>query len=301
MGTKPPKVDKEGLRALLTRLRGQLSHADVGLPPPADYNNKGRRPTTGLRQADIDLLTGRSPGTYGRFESGSTRYPAPSDTYLLAVARALLMTEEDWRAMWLYRLQSHPPYPLKPEATVTIGGHWQAIVDDYRSPAYITDRAWKVAVYNQRFAALFPGGIPPENTMEWMILSRYAREVGLPDWENSWARLVLPQLRAAHNQFSANHDLGRLVRKVERDPVAGPIYASLDESYRQPDGDTRYFWHAGRNERVTVTMGPSMPLGAPGTLLMHLLLDYRSEPSSWRDQQHPLAAPATAASPPMEG
>ncbi|MFJ3793877.1 XRE family transcriptional regulator [Kitasatospora sp. NPDC090091] len=281
--------DKPALKALLSKLRSQLGPADVGLPV-SRYAGKGRRPASGLRQSDIDLLTDRSPGTYSRFESGSER-PRPTESYLLAVARALRMTEEDWRALWLYRLNSHPPYPLKPEASVVIGEHWQDIVDDYGGPAYITDRAWKVRFYNQRFADIFPNGIPPENTMEWMVLSRYSREVGLPDWENSWARLVLPQLRAAYNQFPQNRELGLLVRKVEKDPVAGPLYASLDESYRQPDGDTRFLWHAGRNERVTVTMGPSMPLAAPGFLLMHLLLNYRAKPSNWRDHTHPLSAP----------
>lgn len=275
MVAQAPIVDKQALRNLLSRRRAELTHADVGLPQPGTHAGVGRRPRTqGLRQGDIDLLTDRTPGTYGRFESGG-QYPAPTESYLLDVARALQLTEDDWHAMWLYRLNSVPPYPLEREKPITIGGHWQAIVDDYRSPAYVTDRAWKVAFYNQAFADIFPGGIPPENTMEWMILSRYSREIGLPDWENGWARMVLPRLRAAMNHFPLNRDLARLVRRVEQDPVAGPLFANLDESYREPDGDTRLLWHAGWGRVVTVTMGPSMPLAAPGCLFMHLLLDYK--------------------------
>ncbi|MFI8085949.1 helix-turn-helix domain-containing protein [Kitasatospora sp. NPDC086009] len=294
-------MDRRALKLFLTKLRGAIDPTELGLLQPTRtlHSSTGRPPRKGLRQADIDLLTNRADGTYNRFETGSGRTAATPE-YLQDLASVLRMTEEDWRALWLYSRNDHPPYPLHAETVPPLGEHWQTVVNEQNLATYITDRAWNVAFYNQKFADIFPGGIAPTNTMEWMILSRYAREIGLPNWENGWARLVLPQLQAAHNQFPANRGLGKLVRKVEQDPVAGPLYRELDEAYRQPDGDTRLLWHAKWKREVSVTMAPAMPLSVQGALLMHLIFDKTSSNSEWRNKPSYFTLAIPTVDPPKE-
>ncbi|MER7707221.1 XRE family transcriptional regulator [Kitasatospora sp. NPDC097605] len=264
--------DKAVLKAFLCGLRGKHDPADFGLPPTRTSGSGRRAP--GLTQDNMDQLTGHSSGTYGRFEGGRPRGLVTAE-YLESVARILQLTREQWTTLWHLVYGHQPPHTLDPEDGMSLGGHWGAIVRAQTAfPCYVNDLAWNLLASNQLFDDLFPEGIPPHNTMEWMVLSPYARTIGLPDWQSSWARMVLPQLRAACNDYPDNPDLAALERRVTSDPVAGPLYASTLEAYHQPDGNSRPLWHAGQGRRISVTIAPATPFGAPGARLTYLVPDY---------------------------
>ncbi|MFD0515219.1 hypothetical protein ACFQ0Q_42390 [Streptomyces aureus] len=63
-----------------------------------------------------------------------------------------------------------PPGPLRPSSGKEIPGIWQEAVEGIEHMAYITDASWDMLAYNSAFAALFPSGRPPANTMRWMLL-----------------------------------------------------------------------------------------------------------------------------------
>ncbi|MFD4397223.1 XRE family transcriptional regulator [Kitasatospora sp. NPDC058478] len=286
---KTSTSDRAALKAFLKPIRAKLDPADFDLLPPVRPTGSGRR-APGLAQEHIDHLTDRAPGTYGRFECSSSRSAIPPD-YVETVARILRLTREQWRTLWHLVYHHQPPHTLDPEDGMTVGSQWETIVHAQSNPAYVNDLAWNVVAYNPEFASLFPDGIPPKNTMEWMVLSPYARETGLPDWASSWLPMVLPQLRAACTEYRHNRDLAELERRVEDDPVAGPVYASMADAYYQPDGDVRPMWHAGEDREITVTICPAMPLGALGARLMFLIPDYRPGPALRRAHPPRKAAP----------
>ncbi|MFJ2780268.1 XRE family transcriptional regulator [Kitasatospora sp. NPDC087315] len=266
--------DRTALKAFLAARRAEIDPTDLELPPSRTEGSGRRAP--GLTQDHMDHLTGRALGTYGRFECGRSRGAVPPE-YVEQVARILHLDKQGWTTLWHLVYRHQPPHTLNPNDGMTIGGHWKEIVTAHPHPCYANDLAWNVLAHNTEFASLFPGREAPRNTMEWMVLSPYARETGLYDWENSWARMVLPQLRAACNEYRENLELADLQSRVEADPVAGPLYRSMPDAYYQQDGDTRQMWDAGQNRLISVTIAPSMPLGAPGARLMFLLPDYRAD------------------------
>ena len=102
-----------GFGEFLTTRRAGLQPADVGLP---DFG--GSRRVAGLRREELANLAGISVDYYTRLEQG--RVANPSEAVLDAVARALLLTDDETRH--LYRLarprrtgrQHRPQQQLRP-------------------------------------------------------------------------------------------------------------------------------------------------------------------------------------------
>lgn len=259
-------MDVESLRWLLREARDAISPEELGLP--VRPRGRGRR-APGLRHEDMDLLLGRSEGTYARLETGRNAKWTPE--LCRDVAELLRFTEEQWQSLWLFTFEHRPPAALDKTGAMMINSHWREVVLDHRSPAYVADQAWNLIYWNPAFEAIFPGRVVPANTMRWMMLSADGRR-RLVDWPTRWAPQVLPQLRTAVLEYPENEVLQRLDWEMRRDPVAGRLYRACHRAYRQPDGDVRYLLHDGLGERVRTTIAYAEPAGRPGSRFMVLML-----------------------------
>uniref|UniRef100_UPI002F91961D MmyB family transcriptional regulator n=1 Tax=Streptomyces melanogenes TaxID=67326 RepID=UPI002F91961D len=255
-------MDKVALRGLLRERRALITPESHGLNRPT---RQGRR-APGLSQAQIDQLLHRAPDTYGRLESG--RYGNPPADLLEDVARLLGMNEQEWIALWRYGLGQDPPHPLDPSSGEEIPGVWQEAVDGISHMAYVHDRSWNLLAHNSAFAALFPDGRAPHNTMRWMALDRTARSV-LTDWENAWAPFALPHLRGALAADPHDETLKQIEKEVLADPVSSPLYDRAG-AHLHLDGDERPLHHLALGPGW-VTLCAAQPMAAPGARMMILV------------------------------
>lgn len=260
-------ADRAALRALLRERRAAVSPGSAGFPPRRP--GPGRR-AAGLSQEQMDLLLDRTPGTYNRFENG--QLGTPSAELLTAVATLLRFDEQEWTFLWRLTRRETPPSPLHRDSGLSVPGEWRRAVDGISGAlAYINDAEWNLLAHNREFAALFPGGEPPANSMRWMLLDPEAREVVLGDWVNSWAPVVMPQLRHAVELHPQNAALARLEDDVRRDPVAGPLYEVASAApIAYPDGTERPINHALYGPGW-VTTCVAEPVTSPGARVMLLL------------------------------
>lgn len=254
-------------RILSTHRRG-LEPEAFGLPPrPA--GRRGRK-VQGLTQSEIDLLTsGRPTGHYGRVESGRMR---PTQEYLLDLAHAVKLPENTYTFLHLHLYGSEPPAPLDPDRALAVPAPWQRALDGQTEMAYVNDRRYNLVAHNKAFAAMFPSGAPPKNTMEWMLLDDEARDFCLADWDRAWGPLVVPQFRAALAAHPDDPVLRRIEARVLKDKRVKTLYEHPERVYIHPDGDRRPLHHATRG-RGFATMIVAQPLSSPGARYMTVLFD----------------------------
>ncbi|MFF3914474.1 XRE family transcriptional regulator [Streptomyces sp. NPDC001852] len=259
-------MDRQALRKLLVARRAQGDPEGHGLQRPA---GRGRR-ALGLSQYQMDHLLQRAMGTYGRFERGDL--PSPPRDLLTDVATILGFGEQEWTALWLYSRGHVPPAPLRPEDGLRVPDVWQRAVNRIGEMAFISNFRWDVLGYNKAFAAMFPSGTVPQNSMRWMLLCPEARTVSLLDWKRSWAPALMGQLRAACAAYPQDETLCRLEHDVKKDPETGPLYARLAEVRVHPDGDERPLHHA-RLGAGMVTLTAAAPCSVPGARLIIALFN----------------------------
>ncbi|PRH77361.1 transcriptional regulator [Streptomyces solincola] len=275
-------MDKAALRFLLSERRAAIAPESHGLSRPTRQGRRAR----GLSQTQVDQILHRAPDTYGRLESG--RYPNPPVGLLQDVARLFRMDEQEWVALWRYALGQDPPHPLDARAGTELSGAWRTLLDGFAHPAYLTDRSWNLLAGNAAFAAMFPAGLVPANTMRWMAVDPGARTM-LTDWASAWAPVLLPQLRVALAAVPDDPVLRRIEREVLADPVAGPVYETAGASVHL-DGAVRPLRHA-RLGPGWVTMCAAQPLAAPGSRLV--LMSFEPGPRRHSGVRAPaLRAPA---------
>lgn len=262
--------DAAALRSLLESRRAAIAPETVGY---AERSGAGR-PVNGLSQEQIDTLTQRARGTYGRLINGPEHRPNPA--YLASLARLLRMTEQEWTALyWLTRREV--PAPLHNTSGMEVPGAWGAVELIHGVIAYLVDSAWNLITCNQEYRDLFPGAVPPENALLFMA-AHPERHTLLLDWERSWAPFVLGQLRRAAQERPDNKDLARIEEYVQRDPVAGPLYADIPFlALPFPDGAQRPLRHPQLGEGM-VSVCAAEPVSSTGARL--ILLAFRPGPPS---------------------
>ncbi|MGA4844552.1 XRE family transcriptional regulator [Streptomyces sp. G45] len=255
--------------ALLAPKRQLIRPEWVGLPPRAAATRGPRQ--EGLRQVDMDALTGRAERTCNRLERG--QLAKPSADYLAAVARILRLSPDEYVLLWLHARGQRPTRPLDPTVGLSVPDGWQEACDGHRDMMYVTDLAWTVLAHNQPFADMFTGGRVPRNTARWALLSEEARAT-LIDWEQQWVPSFVTQLRAAVAENPDNEVLRRLVADVHDDPVAGPLYAAGGMSAMATDGAKRRLRHALYGNGVAHTVAAT-PHAAPGArvIMVHFVPD----------------------------
>ncbi|WP_369360967.1 hypothetical protein [Streptomyces sp. cg2] len=150
-------------------------------------------------------------------------------------------------------------------------------VERFTSIAYICDYAGNILAYNEPFARMFPNRRVPVNSLWWILFSDDARNKVLMDWENSWAPVIAPQVRAAAAQHRDNPTLLRLTERCLADPRTRDLYKGVPAGYAHPDGDERPLFHAELGPGW-VNMCVSTPLSSPEIRLFLLMFRRNNEP-----------------------
>ncbi|WP_372516495.1 helix-turn-helix domain-containing protein [Streptomyces noursei] len=235
---------------------------------------RGRK-SPGLSQSQMDQLTNRSPGTYGKLERGVL--DNPSAEYLHSIAITLGLTEQEWCAFYGYAHGKQPPFLLSGDSQASISPFWMRVVEKFTSIAYVCDYAGNVLAYNDSAARVFPNRRVPVNTLWWILFNDDARNKVLMDWENSWAPVAVPQVRAAAAQHRDNPTLLRLKERCLADPRTRDLYKGVPVGYSHPDGDERPLFHPELGPGW-ITMCVSAPLSSPEMRLFLLMFRRRDEP-----------------------
>lgn len=185
------------LRARRERLRPE----DLGFP------SAGRRRTPGLRREEVAVAAGLSATWYTYLEQGRGNEVSPG--VLDSIARALRMSEDDRRYMYLLMYGHTPPTeptpapaPKPPKAAkpatadVPVEDLLRSVVaatDNYPYPVYLADHACNLLSWNYAVTEWYDdfGRMPPEerNFVRWMFGSARAREA-FADWESVARDLV---------------------------------------------------------------------------------------------------------------
>ncbi|MFF4952862.1 helix-turn-helix domain-containing protein [Streptomyces chattanoogensis] len=214
----------------------------------------GRRRKHGLTQTEVADLVGVSLRWYNKLETGTPG--AYSDDFLDRVSRVLLLDDDERHALYVYAVHREPAPRLRPD-TSSLDPYVVEYVRQHEMPAYISDLAWDLRVYNDKALKQFPWMQYGINIMLWVLSYPEAR-MQLIDWEESWAKPMAAQLRMAANQNKDHARLTEVVREIrERDEDARRIYDRDVTSYTHPDGSHRrlYLPHHHDREFEVVWLG----------------------------------------------
>lgn len=189
---------------------------------------RGRR-GKGVTQAHMDILLWRSAGTYERLERGTTVRPA----LLEAVGRILGLTEDEWRALWIYAYSTPPPRSLNPSGRA-LPGEWQMMLDTIAPVAYIQDQEGHLLAYNAEFEMYFGDEPVPHNLLRWSLTAPAAHMV-LLDWHSAWAPALCGELRAAITVNKNSRVLNDLLADVLADEQTAPLLNAASSMAPQPN------------------------------------------------------------------
>ncbi|MFI0721915.1 hypothetical protein [Streptomyces sp. NPDC021224] len=258
--------DVYALRAFLAHARARTDPAQFpelrGILEARDP--RGRRPA-GITQAHMDILLGRSAGTYQRLERGSA-VPAG---LLERVGRILALTEDEWRTVHAYAYATPPSRPLnRLDGRVPSG--WQAMLDSLGPAAYIEDREGRILAHNEAFSGYFGDEPVPRNLLRWCLTSPSARVI-LQDWHSAWVPALCMQLRI----LLAGNATSTVLQELRADALADSGVASLMKAApsRAPGLDfPRPLLHPALGGG-TVSLYAARPTGFPEARLMIVLFD----------------------------
>lgn len=211
-------IDRERRQALADFLRARrasLAPADVGLPPGL------RRRTPGLRREEVAQLAHIGISWYVWLEQG--RNVNPSLQVLESLARALRLTANERRHLFLLAGQPLPPAPAADEI---VSPALQQILDDLDpTPAYAVGRRWDYLAWNRAADALFTIAEATSRysrNMIWRLFTApAARE--RPRWEQI-ARGTLAEFRAASARYPGDPFFEELVEDLK---AASPDFRRL--------------------------------------------------------------------------
>ncbi|KAB7846384.1 helix-turn-helix domain-containing protein [Streptomyces mobaraensis] len=174
--------------------RAQIAPERVGLPA---VGNPRRVP--GLRREEVAQLAAVSVDHYTRLEQG--RVAAASDTVLTALARALLLTEDEHA--YLRLLARSRPARRGPATSVRVASPVQDLLDALtRTPAFVLGRRSDILAWNVAATALFCdfAALRPEHRNPVRLVFLEPRVRGLyADWAAVAAEAVARlRMDAAH-------------------------------------------------------------------------------------------------------
>ena len=263
-----PPPERRQLGAFLRAHRERLAPAAAGIQPGGS-----RRRTPGLRREEVAQLAGLSPTWYGWLEQG--REAAAASPAALARLAAVLQLNPAERA-YLFEGAARRD-PAAPEAAGGPGGGGGEAEADLRAacaalavPAYVLDRAWNAAAWNEPAADLLDGWLrgPERNLLRYVLLDPAARRL-IVGWEER-ARRLAAEFRA---------DCGRLrFRDPELEALvlglrgASPLFARCweDHAVLGREGGERRFDHPRRGP-LRYRQLTLVPAGRPAHKLVVLL------------------------------
>ncbi|WP_326807017.1 helix-turn-helix transcriptional regulator [Streptomyces sp. NBC_01775] len=207
----PPPADGPGTNELgraLRRWRGRTDPAGTGLPVGR------RRRTSGLRREELAALAGMSVDYVVRLEQG--RASSPSAQILTAMARALRLSEEERRHLFLLAGR-RPPSDGRMPARLTPGVR-RLLEQLHATPVGVFDAAWTLLAWNPLYAALMgdPGRLRGwERNILWRHFS------GRPE------RVSHSAEQAARFEAAAVADLRAATARYPSDPQPRSLTAEL--------------------------------------------------------------------------
>ncbi|MDP9868895.1 MULTISPECIES: helix-turn-helix transcriptional regulator [Streptosporangium] len=187
--------------------RAKVKPGEVGLPEGQ------RRRTPGLRRQEVAHLAGMSVDYYIRLEQG--RGPRPSKQVLNALARALMLTQDE--RTHLFRLAGQPLEPARRRADVPPGMlHLIAFLEDV--PAYVMDAAYNLVAWNPLASALM-GSLETRaphdlNVIRWCFTASDLADHLNDEEKGAFARASVADLRVAAGRYPDDPDIQALVAEM---------------------------------------------------------------------------------------
>ncbi|MDX8517386.1 helix-turn-helix transcriptional regulator [Mesorhizobium dulcispinae] len=196
-GTDRRKELGRFLRAMRERVQPSRHGISIGT----------RRRGSGLLREEVALLAGISATWYTWLEQGREANPSAQVLNALADVLKLLPVEREH----LFKLAKPEWLPETSPSEGSSPDPWIADLLTALSPnpAYVLNRAWDFAAWNDEAAALF-GGFDPEDPVKRNLLTRLFLDPGwralFADWEVV-ARSAIAQFRAATVGYAAAADI----------------------------------------------------------------------------------------------
>jgi transcriptional regulator with XRE-family HTH domain len=203
-------MDRTEFAATLQTWRARLQPHDVGLPAG------GRRRTPGLRREEVAGLAGISVDYLVRLEQA--RGPHPSDAVLVALARALRLTDDE-RDHLFHLAGLAPPRPgrLAPGPKPST----LRLLDRFTDlPAMLLDAKGEVLAWNPLAAALLgdfsavSGG--RRNVLWQVFVEGSERIVATPEEAEDMVAMHVANLQAAAARYPEDPGIARLVGELRR-------------------------------------------------------------------------------------
>jgi transcriptional regulator with XRE-family HTH domain len=228
--TGPSSNGKELGRAL-RRWRDRADPADSGLSvgPAGSGPSTGRaRRAAGLRRAELAALAGVSVDYVVRLEQG--RATSPSGQVLMALARALRLSDDERRHLFLLAGRALPGRARMP-ARVSPGV--RRLVEQLAStPVSVYDAAWTLLEWNPLYAALMGDPSPlrgRERNVVWQHFTGQPTRVRHSARQTArFEAAVVADLRAATARYPSDPGLHGLVGELSR---VSPAFARLWEAH----------------------------------------------------------------------
>lgn len=211
------KERRQALADFLRQRRARLSPADVGLPPGI------RRRTSGLRREEVAQLANIGISWYVWLEQG--RDVHPSAQVLESLARALRLTVNERRHLFLLAGQSLPPPPVSPEEESASLALQQMLDDLNPTPAYVMGRHYDYLAWNTAADGIFgiSAASPPYGrNLVWRLFTSPTMRA-LPNWEQL-ARGTLGEFRAASAHYPRDQQFEDLIEDLK---IVSPEFRDL--------------------------------------------------------------------------
>ncbi|WP_329061743.1 helix-turn-helix transcriptional regulator [Streptomyces sp. NBC_01429] len=198
------------LGTALHRWRDRIAPAEAGLP--ADESGRA----AGLRLTELAQLTGLPADYLGRLEEG--RATSPSVQVLTSLARALRLSDDERRHLFLLAGQSPPAVgrvsDLVPPSVRRLLGRLAG------APVGVHDASWNLITWNPLWAALFgdPAEISPRgrNAAWHHFTGQPSRIAYTPEQEARFEAALVADLRTATVHYPTDVRLRFLIGELRR-------------------------------------------------------------------------------------
>jgi transcriptional regulator with XRE-family HTH domain len=222
-----------------------------------------------VTQADIGELTGVSERWYRALENGED--VQFSEQFLARVDRVFGLDEAQRVTLYLLATGHDPPSREVRPAHCEAG--LRRMADGQPWPTYISDAAWDVLYSNDEARRHWPWmSAHDANIMTWVLAFPDAR-MQLIDWETTWARPMLAQLRMAAGHHRDHERLQDVVADVLDDnPTVRRLWDEDMTAFVHPDGDVRrLYMPALRPGPVSIEVLALSPLRDRSVRVIHLV------------------------------
>ncbi|MFE1962371.1 helix-turn-helix transcriptional regulator [Streptomyces sp. NPDC059479] len=198
------------LGTALQRWRERIAPAEAGLPAG------GNREAGGLRHEELARLTGLSVDYLVRLEEG--RATSPSVQVLTSLARALRLSEDERRHLFLLAGQSPPGLGRVPEAVPPSVRRLLGRLTG--TPVGVHDAAWNLITWNPLWAALLgnPSALPGrDRNAVWQHFRGLPTRISqTEEQEARFEAALVADLRAATAHYPTDVRLRFLIGELRR-------------------------------------------------------------------------------------